>query len=101
MMPSSSGSFDLFGVTAELILARKFVHDVGKFQGFVNNQSYGKIRGDPSCMVPMGRISQNGRYNRILVLCGVPRERLSEVFILFYIDIDIFVNCNWVDSRWQ
>jgi hypothetical protein len=32
MLPSSSGSLDLFGVNAELILARKFVHDVGKFQ---------------------------------------------------------------------
>jgi hypothetical protein len=98
VLPSSSCSLDFWGVTAELILARKFIHDVGKFQGFVNNQSYGKIRGDPSCMVPMGKISQNDTYSRIFVLGGVPGERLGKVFILFHIDIDIdidiFVNCN-------
>ena len=71
------------GVTAELILARKFVHDVGKFQGFVNNQIYGKIRGDPSCMVTMGRISQNDRYKQMFLLGGVPSERLSKAFNLF------------------
>jgi hypothetical protein len=35
MLPSSSGSLDLFDVTANLILATKFVHDVGNFQGFL------------------------------------------------------------------
>jgi hypothetical protein len=27
-------------------------------------------------------------------------EKLKEIFGR-YIDIDIFVNCNWVDTRWQ
>ena len=95
----------MFGITPELILARKCVHDVGKFQEFANSQSYEKISGVPSCMVPMRKISQNDRYNRIFVLGGVPRERLSKVSILFHIDtniyIDVFVNCSWVDTRWQ
>jgi hypothetical protein len=44
------------------------------------------ISGDPSCVVAMGKISENNRYNRIFVLGGgggVPIEGLIEVFILF------------------
>jgi hypothetical protein len=35
MLPSSSGSLDLFGINAQLIQARKFVRDGATFQGFL------------------------------------------------------------------
>jgi hypothetical protein len=57
-----------------------------------------------NCMIFMilnllARSNGNISLNHCVLIVFL-RDKVS-VTLVFFFDIDIFVNCNWVDTRWQ